>query len=111
MALQKSQMVNKPATLAPGASCPLLPEGGVLLDYLTQEAWEDGTERRTATISISYGSGRYLLTIRDRAARLVGFVSGETLSEAWESLSESLEADKMTWRKDTWAGKEGAAKK
>jgi hypothetical protein len=82
--------------------CDLLPEGSVLTDYVTQELWEDGTTRSTATIGISYSAGRVLITIRDREQCRVAFTSAETLTAAWSQLREELETDRLAWRRDTF---------
>lgn len=107
-------MIRKPAPTPgptasgqPGQPCEILPPGSVVLDHLTQAAWEDGVARQTSTVSVSHANGSFLLSIRDRENGLVAYISAGTLTAAWADLALALETDEIKWRRDPFAKERG----
>lgn len=93
----------------PGSESPVDPvfskEHPLLFDYLTQVAWEDGSPRLTATLTISTDQGRFVGALKDRALGRIAWMSAESLAGLLAALDDALADDRVEWRKDQWGGK------
>jgi hypothetical protein len=69
-----------------------------LWDYLTQKLWEDGTERRTATLTIFAEDGLLKVCINDRDSARSLWASDETWAGTFEALEALLGDPKAPWR-------------
>jgi len=75
------------------------------MDHLTATTWDDGGPRLTTTIGISWGEGRFLATLRNRAEQRVTFVSAETITELWDCIHRAVDDPDTVWRKDQFGKK------
>ena len=103
MAIRKDSIKSLSPPDVSTSACQILPLGTALFDHMTQQSWEDGSERPTTTLSISYGDGRFLGCVRDRATARIAYLSGDTLSELLDAIQQALESEQMVWRKDPFA--------
>jgi len=69
-----------------------------LWDYLTQLVWEDGTVRRTATLTIFAEDGLLKVCINDRDSARSLWASDETWAGTFEALEALLGDPKAPWR-------------
>lgn len=70
-----------------------------LWEYLSADAWPDGSERETSTVTMFVEQGMVKVCLSDRANDRSAWSSGETLEEAVLSLEGALAADRTDWRK------------
>ena len=95
----RTESSSGPAPLVDGwiADLPLLAE------HLTAVTWEDGSHRETSTLTVSWGLGHWRLSLRDRAMKLVLWVSGTSLEDALVSLEMAIDDPETVWRVDSYA--------
>lgn len=70
-----------------------------LWDQLSALAYDDGTPRQTASLTIFVEDGQVKLCLGDREEGRTGWCSGRSLSEALGRLDEALRCDRIDWRK------------
>lgn len=69
-----------------------------LSDYLTQDRWEDGKPRITATLSLSVSGGVFVCFINDRDANRSACVEALEFIELLINLERGLKEDLLTWK-------------
>ena len=69
-----------------------------LWEYLTLDAWEDGSARQTSTLSVFWGTNGLQAALNDRDAGLVAFASGDSLDVLLQALEHGLQSDSLDWR-------------
>lgn len=79
-----------------------------LLAYLSDETWDDGTDRETSTITIRVDGGLLQVSVNDRALRQSVYCTSQGLHEALGLLEEALVKGTVTWR--PWSGGKGKKK-
>jgi hypothetical protein len=72
----------------------------LLWSYLTQNKWEDGTPRQTASILIFSDDGILKGMLRDREAGLCLWVAGATMDGLFVALEGSVGDPRADWRQD-----------
>lgn len=72
----------------------------LLWSYLTQNKWEDGTPRLTASLLVFADDGVLKAMLRDREAGLCLWVAGATVWGLFEALEGSLGDPRADWRQD-----------
>lgn len=72
----------------------------LLWSYLTQNKWEDGTARQTASLLVFSDDGVLKGMLRDREAGLCLWVAGATVSGLFEAIEGSLGDPRADWRQD-----------
>jgi hypothetical protein len=78
----------------------------MVVEFLTQQLWEDGSARETGTLSISAEDSVWKGCLRDRAQGVFCFLSGKTPGALLEALEKGLTNDSLPWRVDKpWEGK------
>jgi hypothetical protein len=96
--LKRADVANVRGGL-PAAADPAWAKGiPLVLEYLTQTAWEDGKPREVATITIVAEGGSWRVCLNDRAMSRSCWISGETVHKALEALEKALQEDKAGWR-------------
>lgn len=97
--------VRKPQAVGMGAVGGSVPSVASYLspyplvwEYLTDDAWEDGTPRQRASLMIVADGGSLKLWLNDRALDRSCWVSGESLEDALSSLEGLLYSDSAPWR-------------
>lgn len=98
MALRREEAEKaKRSVVAEGGStlagCP------VLAEYLTATAFEDGSERPTATLLLFTEDGVWKCCLNDRANARSAWVSGQTPEECVSALEEAVSTGEVQWRR------------
>lgn len=70
-----------------------------LAEYLTSEAWEDGSARITSSLLIFVEGGLYKACLNDRALERTGWATGPSLEACLASLDAAIASDGIEWRK------------
>jgi len=70
-----------------------------LFAYLTDDMWEDGTERETSTMLIFQDGGVLKGWLNDRALGRSLWVAGATLQGVLDALNEAVSDDKVAWKR------------
>lgn len=91
-----------------GAVAAVIDEKGtkkwpVLMDHLTQTAWEDGTTRQTSTLSVFAGDGAFKALLKDRETQLCLWVASPSLEKLYDVLEAALVDPGSVWRRDRMA--------
>ena len=71
----------------------------LLLTYLTDGRWEDGSARILSTISLSVEDGRWKLCLNDKDLRRSLYFTGDTLQDVFRSVEKALGGSSADWRK------------
>jgi hypothetical protein len=71
-----------------------------LAEFVSMQAWEDGTRRETGTLFLFVDSGRWKLMLKDRDAKRVAFLTGDTLEELLQTADAGLIDASLDWRDD-----------
>lgn len=71
-----------------------------LAAYLTDTAYEDGSARRTATMTVFAEEGLFKASINDREQSRSAFMAADTFTGLLDRLEKGLQADRLDWR--TW---------
>lgn len=71
-------------------------------EFMTRELWEDGTPRRTGTLTVSCQDGAWKGCLTDRETLTKCWGSWDTLQELLDCLEEGLKDDDLPWRPDAW---------
>lgn len=107
--------LRRPVVTEPAAAIPVGARGGEsgvlypnLCEYLFSDCWEDGSPRRTSTLTV-FGDGEgFKGSLNDRATDNVAFVSAATIEELLAVFEAKLTASSLDWRKN---GGNGQGKK
>lgn len=78
--------------------CDMFRELTTLWAMLTDDAWDDGTTRERSTLLVLCDGGIVKLWLNDKALARSCWVSGESVSDALNTLEESLYAGSAAWR-------------
>lgn len=73
-----------------------------LVEYLTQDTWEDKQPRELSTVSIKCQDGRVLVVLSDVDQKRSLYMSGETVEKALQSLERAASGPGGDWR--AWHG-------
>ncbi len=77
----------------------------VLYAYMTEEKWESGSPRQTATLTIYCNNSELTIILNDRSNLRSVFIQEESLFSALTELNRQLETNECDWRaKKNWAG-------
>jgi len=76
-----------------------------LWEMLTETKYEDGSPRKTATITFFIDEGCVKVCLNDRDQSLAAFCSGDTLDAALRALEAGLEAESLEWRRSQMSSK------
>jgi len=82
----------------------------VLLDHLTQVAWEDGTPRQTSTLSVFVGDGAFKALLKDRETALCLWVACPVLDKLFDVIEAALVDPGTVWRRDRQTGDQKASR-
>lgn len=82
-----------------------------LFEYLSEAAWEDGTERELSTLTLFTADGRWRASLNDKALNRIAFMSGATPEACLDNLENGLENDDLDWRPNRGASGPGSKKK
>ncbi len=85
--------------------CDLALRWPTLWEHITQQIWDDGTQRLTSTVTLSSDGSRVVACLRDRAMGAVGFHSAMSFAELLDSLEMLLASETMDMRADRFATK------
>lgn len=69
-----------------------------LWEYVTEDAWEDGTARETATLLIFYEEGCLKACLNDRSGQRSAFWSNRSLAGLLACVEADLQAGAVEWR-------------
>lgn len=69
-----------------------------LWEYLSLQQWEDGKNRKLATLSLSLQEGRWCVCMVDKESNRLTFLSGTTHSEVLRTLEKKLADETVEWR-------------
>jgi len=69
-----------------------------LYDLLTDDLWDDGSERALATLLLFRDGPQWKVCLSDKATDRVAFQSGATPEEAICSLGVAIEEGRVDWR-------------
>ena len=99
--LRKSDMEGRggpgPRSLTDPAFASQYP---LLWSYVTQNKWEDGTPRQTASFLVFSDDGVLKMMLRDREAGLCLWVAGATVMGLFDAVEGALGDPKADWRQD-----------
>lgn len=103
--------MKKPSALLPGvngvspvADAVFLKAYPQVFAYLADTAWEDGSSRETATLTVFVEEGVFKACLNDRATGRSGWVSGATFTGVLKSLESGLVSDDLAWRRKPQGG-------
>lgn len=69
-----------------------------LTSHLTVQAWEDGAERVTSSVTLFMGQVTLQAALNDRDGGLVAFVTSSTVEGLLAALEVGLQRDTLDWR-------------
>lgn len=72
-----------------------------IMEYLTEDSWDDRTARVTSTLSVFFHEGTLRLSINDRALDRVAFVTATGIEELLAVLEAKLKESSLDWRKSS----------
>lgn len=81
-----------------------------LMEFLTEDRWEDGSPRRTATITLFADAGAVKASLNDRHFDRVAFVTSESIAALLVVLEDKLKASSLDFRPSQGGGR-GKTKK
>ncbi len=69
-----------------------------LYQFLTDDKWDDGSQREPGTLLLFADAGRFKACLNDRDSGRSVFVSAVSLEGILEALEEGLAGDSLEWR-------------
>lgn len=75
-----------------------------LYEYMTSTSYDDGSARRTASLTIYLSDGLFKVVMKDNDTSEVCFTSGGTMTEVLCNLESNLSSGNCDWRQDKYAG-------
>lgn len=75
-----------------------------LMEYLAEERYEDGTPRRTSTVTLFFAEGSVKLSLNDRDLDRVAFVTSTTIEGCLGILESKLKESSIEWRASQGGG-------
>jgi hypothetical protein len=70
-----------------------------LFAFLTDDRWDDGSEREPGTMLLCSGEGRVRIWLHSRSEGLSAWLSGGTFEEAFGAAETALAAGNVEWRR------------
>lgn len=99
--------ITRPTAPDPSVARPIPHTGDMVLDlyptireYLTQEAYTDGSSRQTATLLLFAEKGLFKCCLSDRDLSRKAWSSGQSAEEAVNRMEQALATDGADWRDD-----------
>jgi hypothetical protein len=71
-----------------------------LAEFLSAEAWDDGSPRETATMFLFTQRGRWKCMLKCRASQRISFWTASTLEELFMVMESALQDDTVDWKAD-----------
>jgi hypothetical protein len=97
--------VRRPTVPDPGAPLPSVVLRGQFAEahpnlaaFLRDTVYEDGSGRRTSTLTVFVEAGRVKLCLSDRDLNRTAWGTGDTLEDALAGLELALESGSADWR-------------
>lgn len=81
-----------------------------LMEYLTEDRYEDGSARRTATLTLFADAGQIKCSLNDRDVDRVAFVTAATIEGCLGVLETKLKESSIEWRVNQGSGRGGKRK-
>jgi hypothetical protein len=69
-----------------------------LFEFVTCTKHEDGTDRKTSTITICYFDGAFKAFLNDRDSSMSTCVTASTLATLWDALESRITSAEPGWR-------------
>lgn len=98
--MKKPTAATKPTSLGPTTmdGDSILKRYPKIVEYLTTDAWEDGSARDPSALSVMLRDGDVLLALNDKDLKQSLYTQAESLTEALKLMEAALAEDKGTWR-------------
>lgn len=98
--LQKPTRPQKPAPPKPPAEMGKATKTRwpLLWTYLSERAWEDGSERQVATLLFVVDLDGFKACLNDRACGMSLWVTGSDITDLLDTLETTLGSDAPNWR-------------
>jgi len=77
----------------------MLAERPLLMEYLVDMLFEDGSERQTATLLIFAADGVWKACLNDRAEEQALWASGASIASALDALESMLDSSSPEWKR------------
>jgi len=93
--LQKARSADVPMACGDtklSKDCP------ALFEFLTCSKNDDGSERKTSTMTVFYDQGSFKVFLNDRDSQMSLCVTSPTLSGLWDALDDAITSDDPGWR-------------
>lgn len=81
-----------------------------LTEHLTLVRWEDGSARKTSTITLFAEAGLWKLTLNNREEQEVTFLTGGSLEELLGAVEQGLQTDSLEWR-ESWEARQSTTQR
>lgn len=91
-------------------SCEISVLYPTVMEFLSLQAWEDGTSRLTGTMTLMSDQGTLKAALNDKDAGLSCFVSARSLTGLLEALEKGLGTGSLEWRESKTWGSSGKRK-
>lgn len=98
MAIKRNSVVATPGGPLARPDDKDLARYPVILEWMTETSFEDGTPREVSTLAVSIKDGRVQLALNDKEERRSVYTSARTLSEALRALDKALGEGTCEWR-------------
>lgn len=98
MAIKKPTMTGGKGSAGGKSDCKTLKKFPVLLSYLEDDAYEDGSKRERAKVSIFIEQGHVKAALNDGDAKRSCYVTADSLQDVLELLEKGLKDDSVDWR-------------
>lgn len=81
-----------------------------LHEYLTADAFPDGSPRKTSTLNVFVDQDGWKASLKDRERELILFVTDRSFLGVLEALEAMVTSDSPAWRDDRWKDQKGGQK-
>lgn len=81
-----------------------------LHEYLTADAYPDGSPRKTSTVNVFVDQDGWKASLKDRDRELILFVTDRSFLGLLEALEAMVTSDNPAWRDDRWKDQKGQQK-
>lgn len=81
-----------------------------LYEYVTADAFPDGSPRKTSTVSVFVDRDGWKGSLKDRERALILFATDTSFLGVLEALEGLLTSDRPPWKDDRWAESKGGQK-
>lgn len=98
--MKKPDVQTKPARLSGtvGTEDGILKKYPRIVEYLTTDAWEDGSAREPSALSVMMRDEDVLLALNDKDLKQSLYTQAESLTEALKLMEGALATSKGAWR-------------